>query len=212
MDLIDLISLASYRPRGRASTPHFDIPIRRVVCILFSYRLDRYCSMAPCDAPARTGSVEVTNRRVAAPLRVTERVDYALKAVLLLAQHPDDFLTTKAMAGHYGMSPKMLASVLWNLRSAEILESRPGWHGGFRLARRPQAIPVSSVIAAANSVDELMPPLHRQTQILPNSPTGEQSDQSAGLVDRFWRALDDQVQGTLTAFSVADLALARSLP
>jgi hypothetical protein len=28
----------------------------------------------------------------------------------------------------------------------------------------------------------------------------------------FWRALDDHVQGTLTAFTVADLARARSLP
>lgn len=168
--------------------------------------------MVPCDAPARTGSAELTNRRVAAPLRVTERVDYALKSVLLLAQHPDDFLTTKAMAAHYGMSPKMLANVLWNLRSAEILESRPGWHGGFRLARFPQAIPVSSVIAAANTVDELMPRPSRETQILPNSPNGEFPERTADLVDSFWQALDDHVQGTLTAFSVADLALARSLP
>jgi len=116
------------------------------------------------------------------------------------------------MAAHYGMSPKMLANVLWNLRSAEILESRPGWHGGFRLARLPQAIPVSSVIAAANTVDELMPCPSRETQILPNSPNGEFPERTADLVDSFWQALDDHVQGTLTAFSVADLALARSLP
>ncbi len=144
--------------------------------------------------------------------RVTERVDYALKSVLLMAQRPEDFLTTKAMAAHFGMSTKMLASVLWNLRSAEILESRPGWHGGFRLARHPQTIPVGSVIAAANSVDELMPRPHRQTQILANSSTGELRERTADLVDNFWQALDDHVQGTLTAFSVADLAVARSLP
>jgi Rrf2 family protein len=142
---------------------------------------------------------------------VTERVDYALKSVLLLAQHTGDFLTTKAMAAHYGMSPKMLASVLWNLRSAEILESRPGWHGGFRLARLPQAIPVSVVIAAANNVDELVPRPNGRTQISPNSPTGESGERPVDLVDSFWQALDDHVQGTLTAFSVADLALARSL-
>ena len=152
------------------------------------------------------------NRRVAAPLRVTERVDYALKSVLLLAQHTDDFLTTKAMAAHYGMSTKRLASVLWNLRSAEILESRPGWHGGFRLARLPQAIPLSTVIAAANNVEELVPRPNGRTQIPNNSPTGERGETTADLVDSFWQALDDHVQGTLTAFTLADLARARPLP
>jgi DNA-binding IscR family transcriptional regulator len=100
--------------------------------------------------------------------------------------------------------------VLWNLRSAEILESRPGWHGGFRLARLPQTIPVSSVIAAANSVDELTPRPSRP-QILPNSATGDGREATGDLVDSFWQALDDHVQGTLTGFSVADLAVARSL-
>ena len=93
----------------------------------------------------------MTKRWVTAPLRVTERVDYALRSVLLLSQHEGVYLTAKEVAEHYGMSTKMLAGVLWTLRSAEILESRPGWHGGFRLARPPQAISLSAVIAMLSS-------------------------------------------------------------
>jgi Rrf2 family protein len=130
---------------------------------------------------------------------VTERVDYALRSVLLLSRHEGDYLTTKAVAEHYGMSTKMLASVLWNLRSAHILESRPGWHGGFRLALPPHQIPLSAVIAAAGI---------EAASLASSSPP----DLTADLVGDFWQALDERVQATLTAFTVADLAGARALP
>jgi Rrf2 family protein len=142
----------------------------------------------------------MANRRVASPLRVTERVDYALKSVLLLSRHEGDYLTTKAVAEHYGMSTKMLASVLWNLRSADILESRPGWHGGFRLAFPPHQIPLSAVIAAAAGIDEASLDATSPPELIPDP------------VDDFWQALDERVQATLTAFTVADLAGARALP
>lgn len=159
------------------------------------------------------GSPEVANRRVTTPLRVTVRVDYALKSVLLLCLHDDGYLTAKAVADHYAMSQKMLASVLWNLGAAGILESRPGWHGGFRLARPAHAITVSSVIAASESSDE-------NATVDPSRPVpvrAEFSDperrQKAGhLVESFWHALDDHVQDILATFTVADLARARALP
>src|ERR1700678_2099470 len=97
---------------------------------------------------------DMAPRRGASPLRVTERVDYALKSVVLLCLHDGDYLTTKTIADHYDMSPKMLGVVLWSLRNAGILDSRPGWHGGFRLARPPEMIPVQSVIAAAANDEE----------------------------------------------------------
>jgi Rrf2 family protein len=142
----------------------------------------------------------VASRRVASPLRVTERVDYALRSVLLLARHQGDYLTTKVVADHYGMSTKMLASVLWNLRSADILESRPGWHGGFRLALPPHQIPLSAVIAAAAGIEDV------------SLASAGPPDLTVDPVGDFWQALDQRVQATLTAFTVADLAGARALP
>lgn len=116
----------------------------------------------------------MANRRVASPLRVTERVDYALRSVLLLSRHEGDYLTTKAVA-------------------------RPGWHGGFRLALPPHQIPLSAVIAAAGI---------EAVSLASSSPP----DLTADLVADFWQALDERVQATLTAFTVADLAGARALP
>lgn len=152
----------------------------------------------------------MAHRRVTAPLRVTERVDYALKSVVLLCLHEGDYLTAKAVADHYAMSQKMLASVLWNLRAAGILESRPGWHGGFRLARTPETIAVSAVIAAAGNGDDSATALLSERPVL--LATTSEPESAGDVVAGFWRALDDHVQGTLTAFSVADLARARSLP
>ena len=155
-------------------------------------------------------------RRGASPLRVTERVDYALKSVVLLCLHDGDYLTAKTIADHYGMSSKMLGVVLWSLRNAGILDSRPGWHGGFRLARPPEIIPVRAVIAAAaNDEEAALAPLTEALRISPFNPpvvAGDPGERAAHLVARFWQALDDHVQGTLTAFTVADLAEDRMLP
>jgi Rrf2 family protein len=158
---------------------------------------------------------DMAARRGASPLRVTERVDYALKSVVLLCLHDGDYLTAKTIADHYGMSTKMLGVVLWSLRNAGILDSRPGWHGGFRLARPPEIIPVRAVIAAAaNDEEAAIAPFTEALRVeAVGSPMAPQAtEQAAHLVARFWQALDDHVQGTLTAFTVADLAEDRMLP
>ncbi|HXQ61083.1 MAG TPA: Rrf2 family transcriptional regulator [Acidimicrobiales bacterium] len=154
----------------------------------------------------------MANRRVTAPLRVTERVDYALRAVLLLARHEGDYLTTNVVAEGGGMSTKMLATVLWNLRSAGILESRPGWHGGFRLARPPHEIPLHAVITAASAEDAPAWRSNGAGQWPPHSTPSERGDRPSDLVDDFWQALDDHVRATLTTFTVADLVAAHSFP
>jgi Rrf2 family protein len=154
----------------------------------------------------------MTSRRAAAPLRVTERIDYALKSVLLLSLNEGSYLTTKAVAEHYGMSHKLLGSVLWSLRSAGIVTSRPGWHGGFQLARPPEAISLRAVIAAASGDqgDASRADGSAVSRVVgANGTTLESEDRATNLVAGFWRALDDQVQNTLTAFTLADLTAAR---
>ncbi len=143
---------------------------------------------------------------------MTERIDYALKSVLLLSINEGSYLTTKAVAEHYGMSQKLLGSVLWSLRGAGIVTSRPGWHGGFQLARSPETIPLRAVIAAAsgdqgngNRADGFGASHAVGTDTTP--PQSE--DRATNLVAGFWQALDDQVQNTLTAFTLADLTAAR---
>jgi Rrf2 family protein len=147
--------------------------------------------------------------RVAAPLRVTERLDYALKSVLLLAQHEGTYLTTQVIADHFAMSPKMLAAVLPPLCDAGLLKSRAGWHGGFSLARPPSEITVASIVAAALGdrvlaragvggglgVDE---GVFIDVDLVAESSPG-------AAIDAFWRSLDAHVQSKLAAVTAAHL-------
>jgi Rrf2 family protein len=139
----------------------------------------------------------------AAPLRITGRVDYAVKSVLFLAQGGGSYLSAREIADHFNLSPKLVGGVLWRLAMAGILESRAGWHGGFRLAGPPETISLGAVIAAAG--------IDPSPGSEPGEPTGLNGDAhpaggvSAQQVSTFWRALDRQIQDTLAAFSVADL-------
>ena len=154
----------------------------------------------------------MTKRRANPPLRVTERVDYAVKSVLLLSLNGNEFMTAKVVADHFGMSLKLLGGVLWGLRSAGIVDSRPGWHGGFRLARLPETIPLQEVIAAAGRDEGTATPFDGISVVEGDESVELPGDRAAGLVAHFWQVLDTQVQEALQAFTVADLAAARILP
>lgn len=140
----------------------------------------------------------MTNRRTAPPLRVTERVDYALRAATLLAQNPGTYLTTQAIAEHHHLSPKMLGSVLWNLRTAGLVTSRAGWHGGFQLADAPERTSVQALVVAASA----------DGADLSTAPSTDEPVEPVDPVDRFWHTLDTQVQDHLARVTVADLLVA----
>lgn len=61
-------------------------------------------------------------------------------ALGLLASIPDEPLSSEQMAVSVGSSPVYLRRVLGMLRRAGLVESRPGAHGGWLLARPPQEI------------------------------------------------------------------------
>jgi len=147
----------------------------------------------------------VSSRRTRVPLRVTEMIDYAVKATVLLGVHEGEFLSSVQIADHYGMSPKMLGHVLRSLGAAGILVARQGWHGGFSLARPARTIPLCSVIAAVGSGESTSPQTDAPSQ-RPEAPL-KRSDRPnpADAVDGFWRALDTQVQATLETMTVGDL-------
>jgi Rrf2 family protein len=149
----------------------------------------------------------VTAPRSAPPLRITERIDYAIKSVLYLSLHLDEYVSAETIADHYGMSLKLVARVLWCLRVADILESRAGWNGGFRLSRPAEAISLQSVIVAAAEGERGAKKRSSDESRDGWDPSAAATEsRTADLVAGFWQALDNQVQDTLTAFTVANLA------
>ena len=74
--------------------------------------------------------------------------EYALRAMVFLAQHADTWpIPGWRIAEQTGIPPKYLARILGDLVRHAVLESSRGIGGGFRLARSPDRIRLSEVLA-----------------------------------------------------------------
>ena len=89
---------------------------------------------------------------------LSQRSRYALKALLHLAgavaTRP---LPIGGIAEATGVSRKFLEAILNDLRREGLVESARGKHGGYRLARDPEAISFADVIRASEGPLALFP-------------------------------------------------------
>lgn len=85
-------------------------------------------------------------------LQVPRRVEYALRAIVTLAgASPGERLSFKDIADTHDIPRDYLAKILRQLVDAEIIESRRGANGGYRLARSPADVSFLEIIEAADS-------------------------------------------------------------
>ena len=80
-------------------------------------------------------------------MRVSAKVDYALRAMLELAA-ARDLVKSERVAAAQGIPQKFLENILLDLRHAELVTSRRGVEGGYALARPAGEISVADVIRA----------------------------------------------------------------
>ena len=81
-------------------------------------------------------------------MRVSAKVDYALRALLELAASPPGPVPAERLSTAQAIPPKFLENILLELRRAEIVVSQRGVEGGYRLARPADEISVADVIRA----------------------------------------------------------------
>ncbi|PWU24894.1 MAG: transcriptional regulator [Candidatus Rokuibacteriota bacterium] len=81
-------------------------------------------------------------------MRVSAKVDYALRAMIELAAGPDGPVKGERLATAQEIPLKFLENILLELRHAELVASQRGAEGGYRLARPPGEITVADVIRA----------------------------------------------------------------
>lgn len=81
-------------------------------------------------------------------MRLSARVDYALRAMSELAAAPTDSQTVDGLASAQGIPAKYLEAILGSLRRAGLLRSQRGPDGGYRLARAAAEISIADVIRA----------------------------------------------------------------
>jgi Rrf2 family protein len=81
-------------------------------------------------------------------VRVSAKVDYALRAMIELAAAAPDQVKGERLATAQEIPQKFLENILVDLRHARLVESQRGADGGYRLAMPPAEITVADVIRA----------------------------------------------------------------
>ena len=81
-------------------------------------------------------------------MRVSAKVDYALRATIELAAAAPEQIKGERLAALQSIPHKFLENILVDLRNSGLVASQRGADGGYRLARGPAEITVADVIRA----------------------------------------------------------------
>jgi Rrf2 family protein len=81
-------------------------------------------------------------------MQISQTIEYALRAVLWLAEHRGQTQTTQTIADACHAPPSYLAKVLQSLVRSGIVSAQRGPGGGFSLERDPEELSLLSVIHA----------------------------------------------------------------
>ncbi len=79
-------------------------------------------------------------------MRITARVDYAIRAALELAAAAPDALTSERIATAQGIPSRFLQAILRDLQHARLISSQRGREGGYRLALPASEISLARVM------------------------------------------------------------------
>jgi Rrf2 family protein len=134
-----------------------------------------------------------------APVRISAKADYAVRAAIELARKHGSERPTKgeALAQAQDIPLKFLENILADLRHARIVRSQRGADGGYRLDREPAEITVADIIRA---VDGPLASIRGQRpEDVPYSGTAEPLQQ-------VWIAVRASLRGVLESTTLADLA------
>jgi len=82
-------------------------------------------------------------------MQITRQADYALRAVMYLAQIGDaKRAATNQIAKQQGIPPSFLAKIISQLSLAGLIQTSRGARGGVSLAKQPEEITILEVIEA----------------------------------------------------------------
>jgi Rrf2 family protein len=128
-------------------------------------------------------------------VRVSAKVDYALRAMLELAA-ADGLVKGERVATAQGIPQKFLENILLDLRRAELVASQRGAEGGYMLARPAEEITVADVIRAVEG------PI---ASVRGERPDGLSYSGPAAALKDTWLELRAAMRGVLEGTTLADL-------
>ena len=129
-------------------------------------------------------------------MRVSAKVDYALRAMTELAAAAPALVTAEQLASRQKIPPKFLENILAQLRNGGLIASQRGSEGGYRLAKPAEEISIADVIR------ELEGPIATVRGARPDEL--EYAGAAEGLRE-IWLELRSQMRGVLEQTTLADL-------
>ncbi len=131
-------------------------------------------------------------------MRISTKIDYALRAMAELAAAPDDRPVKAELIGKRQDIPqKFLLAILNELRRSHLVRSQRGQEGGYVLARSPDDITLADVMRA---VEGPLANVHDESLRDITYPGA-----AAALKD-VWKAVRSSLRSVLETTTVADLA------
>ena len=132
-------------------------------------------------------------------MKLTARSEYALLALVYLGrQNSEDLVSADTIARAQGIPPRFLEQILLTLTRAKYLRSTKGPRGGYRLAKRIDAVTLAEIIrlfdgalAPTESVSRYFykpSPIEKERRLL-----------------RVFREVRDLVSNRLEATTIADM-------
>jgi Rrf2 family protein len=131
-------------------------------------------------------------------VRISAKVDYAVRAAVELAAAPDDKpVKAERIATAQGIPLNFLENILGELRHSGIVRSHRGAEGGFRLAKPADELTVADIIRAVEG------PL---ASVRGGPPEEATYPGAAEALPRVWIAVRQSLRKVAEHVSVADIA------
>lgn len=135
-------------------------------------------------------------------MHISPRVDNAVRILLEIARAEPDSRKADSIAAAQSIPPKILEATAAQLRRADLVTSRRGPDGGYRLSRPAAEISIADVIRAVEG------PL---ASVRGQRPEDVSYSGAAEPLQRVWIALRVNIRAVLERVSIAEIA-AGALP
>ncbi|HZO35260.1 MAG TPA: Rrf2 family transcriptional regulator [Solirubrobacteraceae bacterium] len=133
-------------------------------------------------------------------MRISAKVDYAVRAAIELAHNPDGPTKGDAISRAQQIPLKFLENILADLRHAGIVRSQRGADGGYWLAKPAREINVADIIRAVEG------PL---ASIRGERPESIDYEGTAEPLQQVWIAVRASLRSVVERVTLADLAAAK---
>lgn len=116
---------------------------------------------------------------------ISQTTEYALRAVVYLAQHANEAWTTKQIAAATRVPAGYLSKVLQGLSRAGLITSQRGRHGGFQLDADPEKLTLLEVVNAVEPIRRITRcPLNLSSHGEDLCPLHHKLDETIAMVEK----------------------------